>query len=110
MSRIDNSQVLRERYKMRKAADRMRARIQALVKDLHNKAASVLVNSYKLIFLPTYETSEMVLKSSRKINKKSARNMLTWSHFKFAQTFSNFGADGEKERCSTGSLQRVIYQ
>lgn len=85
MSRSDKSQVKRERYKMRKAADRIRARIQRVVKDLHNKTASVLVNNYKLIFLPTYQTSQMVLKSSRKINKKSARNMLTWSHFKFAQ-------------------------
>jgi putative transposase len=27
----------------------------------------------------------MVLKSKRKINRKSARNMLTWSHYQFAQ-------------------------
>lgn len=92
MSRIDKSQVKRERHKMRKASYAVRAKIQALVKDLHNKAASLLVNSYKLILLPTYETSEMVLKSSRKINKKSARNMLTWSHFKFAQVLGQMAA------------------
>lgn len=86
MSRISKSQVKHQRYKMRIAADRMRAKIQALVKDLHNKAASLLVKSYKVILLPTYETSQMLLKATRKINAKSARNMLTWSHFKFAQT------------------------
>lgn len=86
ITRMTKSPVKRQRYKTRKAADRIRYRIQALVKDLHNKVASMLVNSYKLVFLPTFETSQMVLKSSRKINKKSVRNMLAWSHAKFAQT------------------------
>jgi putative transposase len=62
----------------------MRERVSRLVKDLHNKVASVLVRNYKLIFLPTYETSQMVLKSARKLNRKSVRNMLTWSHAKLA--------------------------
>lgn len=85
MSRIAKSQVKHQRYKMRLAANRIRARIQTLVKDLHNKVASLLVNSYKVILLPTYETSQMVLKATRKINAKSVRNMLTWSHARFAQ-------------------------
>ncbi|NER01669.1 MAG: transposase [Okeania sp. SIO3C4] len=84
ISRMSSSSK-RQRYKMRKAADRMRAKIQAIVKDLHNKTTSLLVNSYKLIFLPTFETSNMVLKQARKINRKSVRNMLSWSHYKFAQ-------------------------
>ncbi len=84
ISRMTKSQSKRQRYQMRKAADRLRGRIQTVVKDLHNKVASVLVSSYKLIFLPTFETSQMVLKASRKIAKKSVRNMLSWSHAKFA--------------------------
>ncbi|MGE5655013.1 MAG: RNA-guided endonuclease InsQ/TnpB family protein, partial [Actinomycetota bacterium] len=84
LSRAATSKSKRQRYKMRKAANRIRERISCLVKDLHNQVASLLVRSYKLIFLPTYETSQMVLKSARKINRKSVRNMLTWSHYKFA--------------------------
>jgi putative transposase len=84
LSRAALSPSKRQRYKMIKAANRIRERISCLVKDLHNKVASTLVRNYKLIFLPTYETSQMVLKSSRKINRKSVRNMLTWSHAKFA--------------------------
>ncbi|MGE5656311.1 MAG: RNA-guided endonuclease InsQ/TnpB family protein [Actinomycetota bacterium] len=84
LSRAATSKSKRQRYKMRKAANRIRERISCLVKDLHNKVASLLVRSYKLIFLPTYETSQIVLKSARKINRKSVRNMLTWSHYKFA--------------------------
>jgi putative transposase len=84
LSRATLSPSKRQRYKMRKAANRIRERISSLVKDLHNKVASLLVRSYKVIFLPTYGTSQMVLKSARKINRKSVRNMLTWSHAKFA--------------------------
>ncbi len=85
MSRIDLSAFQRQRRAMRKASHSHRARIQSLVKDLHNKTARFLVDNYKVIFLPTFDTSEMVVKSKRKLKKKTARNMLTWSHFKFKQ-------------------------
>ena len=75
----------KQRYRMRKAANRMRNKIQDLIKDLHNKTASVLVNSYKLILLPTFDVSQMVVKSGRKIRSKSVRQMLAWSHYKFEQ-------------------------
>ena len=74
----------RLRYKLNKAIERLRFKIRSLVDDLHRKAASLLVNSYKLIFLPTYQTSQMVIKANRKINRKSVRNMLTWSMGRFA--------------------------
>ncbi len=85
MSRIDLSVVKRQRRAMRKASYRIREKIQSLVKDLHNKVAQFLVNHYKIIFLPTFATSEMVVKSGRKLNKRTARNMLSWSHYKFQQ-------------------------
>ncbi len=80
----------RQRYQMRKAIKRLRTKIQNLIKDLHNKAASILVNSYKVILLPTFDSSQMVCKingkgKKRKINSKSARQMLTLSHYKFEQ-------------------------
>ncbi len=85
MSRISLSKSKRQRYKQRTAANRIREKIKNLIKDLHNKVASFLVNNYKVIFLPTFETSSMVVKFKRKLAKKTARNMLTWSHYKFAQ-------------------------
>ncbi len=85
MSRIDLSVAKRQRRAMRKASYRIRKKIQSLVKDLHNKVAQFLVKEYKVIFLPTFSTSEMVVKSSRKLNKRTARNMLSWSHYKFQQ-------------------------
>jgi putative transposase len=84
LGRAAKSPSKRQRHKMRHAANHMRERISGLVKDLHNKVASLLIRNYKVIFLPTYQTSQMVVKSARKINRKSVRNMLTWSHAKFA--------------------------
>jgi putative transposase len=75
----------RKRYKLNQSIARLHIRIRCLVDDLHHKAASLLVNSYKLIFLPTYETSQMVLKATRKINRKSVRSMLTWAMGRFSQ-------------------------
>lgn len=85
MSKISKSPSKRQRFKMRQAAQRLRCKIQNLVGDLHRKVSRFLVDHYKVIFLPTFETSQMVLKQSRKIRSKTARNMLTWSHYKFAQ-------------------------
>ncbi|MDJ0747315.1 MAG: transposase [Xenococcaceae cyanobacterium MO_167.B27] len=92
MSRIQGSKSKRQRYKQRTAAGRIREKIKNLIKDLHNKVSSFLVNNYKVIFLPTFESSQMVLKQQRKINSKTARNMLTWSHFRFAQHLTQMAA------------------
>ncbi len=72
------------RYKLNLAINKLRFRVRSLVDDLHRKAANLIVNSYKLVFLPTYETSQMVFKAQRKIAKKSVRNMLSWSFSRFA--------------------------
>ena len=85
MSKISLSKSKRQRYKQRQAATRTREKIRNLIKDLHNKVASFLVYNYKVIFLPTFESSQMVLKQTRKIKAKTARNMLTFSPYKFAQ-------------------------
>lgn len=85
ISKLTTSPYKQQRKKMRKASYRLRERIQNLVKDLHNKVAHYLTSNYKVIFLPTFESSQMVVKSKRRINRKTARNMLTWSHYKFSQ-------------------------
>lgn len=74
----------KKRYKLSKAISKLRFRVQSLVDDLHKKVTNLIVNNYKLVFLPTYETSQMVFKAQRKITKKSVRNMLSWSFGRFA--------------------------
>ncbi len=73
------------RYKLELAIKRLRVKIKNLVNDFHHKVSSLIVRNYKVIFLPTYEASQMVLKAKRKINRKSVRSMLTWSFGRFAQ-------------------------
>lgn len=71
------------RKNMRRAANRIRKSIKYLVDELHHKVARYLVDNFDIILLPTFETSEMTCKSARKIKKKSVRQMLTLSHYRF---------------------------
>jgi putative transposase len=73
----------RQKRKMYQAANRIRIRIRNLVDECHKQVASYLTNQYKVIFLPRFETSQMVVKSKRKLRSKTARQMLTWSHYRF---------------------------
>lgn len=83
MSRIAKCLRRRQRQKMRVAAGRMRTKIQNLVNEIHKQIACYLTQNYRLIFLPTFETSQMVQKVKRKIRSKTARAMLTWAHYRF---------------------------
>jgi len=48
-----------------------------------------LVERYRVILLPKFDTQQMVstttTKCYRKINSRTARSMLTWSHYRFRQ-------------------------
>ncbi len=71
------------RSRLRKSVGRLRWKIKDLISELHHKTALFLVKNFDVIFLPTFEVSEMVNRSYRKIRIKSARQMLTLCHFKF---------------------------
>lgn len=71
----------RQKQRLRRAATRIRFRIKDLVDDLHKKVAHFLVTRFDTIFVPTFETSEMVTK----LQSKTARSMLTYAHYRFKQ-------------------------
>ena len=73
----------RRRRNMRRAANRIRLRIENLVNELHRQAARFLVVNYNVILLPSFETSEMVERGRRRIRSKTVRNLLTLAHYKF---------------------------
>ncbi|MGK7928274.1 MAG: RNA-guided endonuclease InsQ/TnpB family protein [Spirulina sp.] len=73
----------KKKQRMRKAASRIRLKIRHFVDELHHKVARFLVDNFDVILLPTFEVSQMVLKSSRKIRAKSVRQLLSWSHYRF---------------------------
>lgn len=72
-----------QRKRLKKAANRLKSKIQHLVKELHHKTAKFLVNNFDVILLPSFESSQMVSKSRRKIRSKTVRQMLTLSHYQF---------------------------
>ncbi|MGK7937947.1 MAG: RNA-guided endonuclease InsQ/TnpB family protein [Xenococcaceae cyanobacterium] len=88
MSRISQTRG-RKRQCMRKAAQRMRNKIRNLIDEAHKQIAHYLTCNYKVIFLPTFETSQMVAKSSRKIRSKTVRAILGWAHYRFSQILAN---------------------
>ena len=73
----------RKRRNMRRAANRMRLRIENLVQELHRQAAWFLVDSFDVILLPGFETSEMVERGRRRIRSKTVRNLLSLAHYRF---------------------------
>jgi putative transposase len=72
-----------QKQRLKKAADRLRAKIQHLVKELHHKTARFLVDNFDVILLPSFESSQMASKSRRKIRAFTVRQMLTLSHYQF---------------------------
>jgi putative transposase len=77
------------RRSMRRAANRIREKIQNLIDEVHKQSANYLTTSYRLIFLPRFESSQMVAKTSRKIRSKTVRSMLTWAHYRFKQVLKH---------------------
>ncbi|MEG4917235.1 transposase [Microcoleus sp. B7-D4] len=95
MSRIGLSkgrQLKRLRYSLRKSAAKIRIKIKNLVNELHKKAAKHLTVKYKLILLPTFETQQMVKKGKRRLATKTARAMVTLSHYRFKQMLKHQAA------------------
>ncbi|NEO82383.1 MAG: transposase [Moorea sp. SIO4G3] len=84
LSRISKAKKGQKR-RMRKAARRMIIRLQNLVNELHHKAARFLVDNFDVILLPTFETSQMSKKTTRKIRSKTVRNMLSFAHYRFKE-------------------------
>ena len=63
-------------------------RVKNLVNETHKKTAHHLCSHFDTILLPSFETQNMVQKHSkngktRTIRSKTARSLLTWSHYKF---------------------------
>ena len=83
LSLIATCTVRRKKRTMRRAANKIRKRMRCLVKELHCKLVHFLVSNFDVILLPSFDTSQMVLKSKRRIRKKSVRQLLTLSHYKF---------------------------
>jgi len=75
----------RKRYRLKRAARRIRKKIRNLVDEVHKKQAKWIVEQYHTVLLPVFETSGMVRRIHRRIGSKTARAMLGWAHYRFQQ-------------------------
>ena len=82
---FDKSIKSRRRYNLKKAWYRSIKRVRDLVQDVRNKTVKHLVKNYDVIFLPEFNTKEMVNRAKRRISKNIARGMMTWSHYTFKE-------------------------
>ncbi|KAK9344559.1 hypothetical protein V1522DRAFT_409656 [Lipomyces starkeyi] len=79
------------RGRTKRAAARLRCRIQNLVVDLRCRIAKYLCTTFNLIILPTFPVQQMVTRRGGRwrISTKTARAMATWSHYKFQRRLLN---------------------
>jgi putative transposase len=86
-SKIDSNPKMghKRRYRMRRAWRKMQWRIHNLIDECHKKVVRFLCTNYSVILLPSFETQQMVIRKKRKLRSKTARAMITWSHYRFKQ-------------------------
>ena len=75
----------RKRYRLQRAARRIRLRIRRLIDECHKRTSKWLCENYHFILVPEFQVSHMVTRGQRRLNSKTARALLTWSHYRFRQ-------------------------
>jgi len=85
ISKLSSVKKHSQRRRVKRAILRHRQRIKHIVDEVHWKCIKFLVNNFSTIYLPKYNTSQMVLRKSRKINSKAVRMMLSWRFYEFKQ-------------------------
>ena len=87
--RIRDEKDKSKKASLRREVRRARARIVDLVDELHNKAVRYFVENYNIIFLPTFNVSEMVKRGTkekpRKMRKSTVRAMQSMRFYEFGQ-------------------------
>ena len=65
--------------------DTLKCKKDDILLDVHNRTAHYLVTNYDVIFLPTFETKNMVRRRGkvRTIRRNTCRQMLDLAHYKF---------------------------
>ena len=78
-------------WRLKKAQQRLRMRIKSLIDEMHHKVAYFLTTRFNEVYIPTYETSQMVTRMNRRINSLTARNMLTLGNYRFKRFLKQKG-------------------
>jgi putative transposase len=78
----------RTKRNLKQRCSLLRTKIKNIVDDLHWKTIHFLCSNFTHILLPSFGVKGMTRKKSRKINRKTTRNMLSLSHFRFKERLS----------------------
>ena len=89
ISHRDMEKNIKKRRNLYRHIGRLRQKIHFMVDELHWKTINFLVRNFKVIILPTFDTSEMVSKIGRKINKTVVRAMQSYRFFEFGMRLAN---------------------
>ena len=65
--------------KFNRAMQRIRWKVRDLIDEIHNKLALTLCRLFDVVYIPTFETHNMV----SKLKHKTSRAMLGWAHYRF---------------------------
>jgi transposase len=84
----------KKHWRIRHAIQRVRAKLRNRVDEVHKKASKWLLQNHEVILLPHFQSARMAKKTTegsihRKIGRKTVRQMLTWSHYRFRQRLLN---------------------
>lgn len=90
-SKLNYLQSLRDRKIIkkqiyRKKINKLYYRLSCLIDELHYSTINYIVNNYKVVFLPNFESQEIVRKMKGKNNR---RNILNLNHYKFKERLKN---------------------
>ena len=73
----------KKRKQLYKKQLRLRSRIKDLRKEIDYKTINFLLNNAKVILMPRLGVHSMIRRSTRNINSKIARQMISWAHCEF---------------------------
>ena len=73
----------KERYRMKKVQERLRTKIQNLVKDCHWKVGDFLTTNFSTILIPAFNVKDIINKKNRRLRKITVKNLIDWCHYLF---------------------------
>ena len=75
----------RSKWRMKRATNRLRQRLENVVRDLHYQCANFLTSRYATIIIPAFGSKRMTSIKDRRLATKTVRSMLGLSHYAFRQ-------------------------
>jgi putative transposase len=82
-----------KRQRMKRELGLLRIKIANIKRDMHSKLVAKWCDKYTDMIVPRFNSSQMVLKSTRKISRKTVCDMMHWGHYNFRQRLISKAAE-----------------